>query len=142
MRIQVGRIVNADAEINLADLSPLDRIIASAINAYHGTGLYKRRFAESEEQKEAQRRKVQEALIDNLLAVIQPELVDNQLLKEKGDQCRGILVEVPPRFTSLIDGAIESHEFDAYEIVRIPPSKLLSRFANPPHLLYITHKGG
>lgn len=142
MRIQVGKVVNADAEINLSDLSPLDRIIAATISSYRNTGLYKRRFAESEEQREAQRRRIQEALIDGLLASIKPEMVDNVSLAEKGDTCRGILVEVPSRYTPFIEEAIASHDFDAYNIVHIPPSKLLGKFANPPHLLYITNKGG
>lgn len=142
MRIQVGRVVNADVEVNLADLKPLDKIKAAAINAYHNTGIYKRRFAESEEQKEAQRRKVREAFIDDLLAAIQPELLNNSLLSRKDDQCVGILVEVPARFVQFVDEVITAHEFDAYDIVPIRASKLLVKVADPPCLLYITHKGG
>lgn len=142
MRIQIGRIVNVDAEVNLADLSPFDRIIAAGLNAYHNTGMYRRRYAETEERRAEQQRKVREALVDNLLSVIYPQLEENQLLKDKGDVCDGILVEVPPRFTPLLSEALESHEFDAYDITVIPPSKLLSKFASPPYMLYVCNKGG
>ena len=57
MRILVGRVVDVDADVNLADLSPLDRIIASATNAYRNTGLYKRRYAESEERRQGEGRR-------------------------------------------------------------------------------------
>ena len=142
MRIKVGRLVNVDADVNLADLSPLDRIIAAGLNAYHNTNLYRRRFAESEERRAEQQRRVREALVDNLVSVIYPQLEENQLLASKGDVCNGILVEVPSRFTSMLSEVIESHEFDAYDITVIPPSKLLSKFADPPYMLYICNKGG
>ena len=57
MRVKVGRMVDVDQDVNLADLSPLDRIISSAINAYRNTSMYRRRFAETEEKKEEQDRK-------------------------------------------------------------------------------------
>lgn len=142
MRVQVGRLVNVDADVNLLDLKPLDRIIAAGLNAYHNTGIYRRRYAETEERREEQRRKVREALVDNLLSVIYPQLDENQLLHDKDDTCRGILVEVPPRFTPMLEDVIASHEFDAYDITIVPPSKLLSKFANPPYMLYICNKGG
>ena len=140
MRVRVGQIVNVDADVNLADLKPLDRIIASAVNAYHNTGIYRRRYAETEERREEQRRKARDALIDSLLSIIYPQLDENQLLRDKDDTCKGILVEVPPRFTKILEEVIESHEFDAYNITVIPPSKLLSKFANPPYLLYISNR--
>lgn len=142
MRIKVGQVVNVDADVNLADLSPIDRVIAAGLNAYHNTGMYRRRYAETEERKEEQRRKVREALIDNLLSVIYPELEENKLLSSKGDVCQSILVEVPSRFTPFLAEVIESHEFDAYTITIIPPSNLLAKFANPPYLLHISNKGG
>ena len=83
MRIQIGRIVNTDADVNLLDLSPIDRVIAAGLNAYHNTGLYKRRYAESEERKSEQKRKVREALVDNLLSMIYQQLEENALLKIK-----------------------------------------------------------
>lgn len=142
MRIQIGRIVNVDSDVNLADLSPIDRIIAAGINAYRNTGIYRRRYAETEEKKMEQQRKVREALIDNLLSIIYPQLEENKLLSDVDDTCVGILVEVPPRFVPLLGETLESHEFDAYDIKVIPPSKLLSKFASPPYMLYICNKGG
>lgn len=142
MRVKVGRTVDVDQDVNLADLSPLDRIISSAINAYRNTSMYRRRFAETEEKKEEQRRKVREALTDSLLAVIHPELDSNVTLSKKGDTCVGLLVKVPPRFKKFIRDVLEAHEFDAYSITIIPPSKSLSKFCDPPYLLYIENRGG
>lgn len=142
MRIKVGRVVNVDAEVNLADLSPLDRIIAAGVSAYHNTGMYRRRFAENEERREEQRRKVRESLIDSLLTVVTSELGDNKLLRERGDECVGLLVSIPPRFKSFLQEAVDSHEFDAYQMTIIPPSRLLSKFSDPPYLVHIVNRGG
>lgn len=142
MRIKIGRIVNTEKDVNLADLSPLDRVIASGINAYHNTGMYRRRFAESEERKEEQRRKIRESLIDNILSVVTSEMDNNKLASTKGDECEALLLEVPARFKPFISEAIESHEFDAYEITVVAPSRLLSKFADPPYRLYVEHRGG
>lgn len=142
MRIQIGRIVNTDADVNLLDLSPLDRVIAAGLNAYHNTGLYKRRYAESEERKAEQKRKVREALVDNLLSVIYQQLEENALLRDKEDVCSGILIEIPPRFSKLLPEVIDAHEFDAYDMVIVPPSKLFAKFASPPYMLFVSNKGG
>lgn len=142
MRIKVGRLVNTAKDVNLADLSPLDRVIAAATNAYENTSIYKRRFAETEEQKEEQRRKVRETLTDSLLSVITPELDANKTLSEKGDRCLGMLIKVPSRFKYFLADVVQSHEFDAYTTVIIPPSKSLSKFCDAPYLLYVENKGG
>lgn len=142
MRVRVGQMVNADAEVNLADLKPLDRIIAAAVNAYHNTKMYQRRYAETEERRQEQARKVREALIDNLMSVITSELEQNSLLKDRGDSCQALLLEVPPRFQRYLHDIVDAHEFAAYEITVIPPNAVLSKFANPPHLLFISNKGG
>lgn len=141
MRIKVGRIVNIDKDINLSDLSPLDRVIASAMNAYRNTGMYRRRYAETEERKEEQRRKIRETLIDSILAVVTQELENNTLASSKKDICSAVLLEVPARFTPFLTEAIEAHEFDAYKLTIIPPSHLLRKFADPPYRLYVTHGG-
>lgn len=141
MRIKVGQIVNIDKDVNLNDLKPVDKIIASATSAYRNTAMYRRRYAETEERKEEARRAIRTSLTDNLLAVIFPQLHENKLLAEKGDVCDAILVEVPERFVPYINDVIESHEFDAYNIVVVPPTRMLQKFASPPYLLYITNKG-
>lgn len=142
MRIKIGRIVNADVDVNLADLKPLDKIIAAAINAYHNTNMYRRRYAETEERMQKQLRKVKESLIDNLVATIVPELEQNRLLSERGDVCTGLLLEIPPRFKKCLPEVIEAHEFDAYQLTIIQPNQMLSRYANPPLLLLVTNRGG
>lgn len=142
MRVKVGRIVDVDREVNLADLSPLDRIISSAINAYRNTSMYRRRYAETEEKKEEQRRAVRSALTDSLLAAIHPELDANATLSKKDDVCTGMLLKVPARYNQFIADVIVAHEFDAYEITVIPPSRSLSKFSNPPYLLYVKSRGG
>lgn len=142
MRLRVGQIVNVDEDVNLADLSPIDRIIAAGINAYRNTGMYRRRYAETEEKKEEQRRKIRETLIDSILSVITQELEGNTLASTKGDICAGLLLEIPARFKSFLAEAIEAHEFDAYTLNIIPPSRLLSKYADPPYRLYVTHRGG
>lgn len=142
MRLRVGQIVNVDEDVNLADLSPIDRIIAAGMNAYRNTGMYRRRYAETEERKEEQRRKIRETLIDSILSVITQELEGNTLASTKGDICAGLLLEIPARFKSFLAEAIEAHEFDAYTLTIIPPSRLLSKYADPPYRLYVTHRGG
>lgn len=142
MRVRVGQIVNVDEDVNLVDLSPIDRIIAAGMNAYRNTGMYRRRYAETEERKEEQRRKIRETLIDSILAVVTQELENNTLAATKKDVCAGLLLEVPARFKPFLAEAIEAHEFDAYSMTIIPPSRLLSKFADPPYRLYVTHRGG
>lgn len=142
MRIKIGEIVNPDASVNLADLKPLDKIIAAAMNAYHNTNMYRRRYAETEERKQEQLRKIKESLTDNILSTIVPELEQNQLLAEKGDVCAGVLLEIPARFKSCIAEVIEAHEFDAYEMTLIHPNSMLSKYSSPPLLLLVTNRGG
>ena len=142
MRIKIGRIVDIEQDVNLVELSPLDRIIAAATNAYHNTGMYKRRYAASEERKEEQRRQIREKLTDSLLSVIHPELDNNKTLSSRGDQCVAMLVKVPPRFKSFLVDVLSSHEFDAYNTKIIQPSQSLSKFCEAPFLVYIENKGG
>lgn len=141
MRVQVGRLVNVDADVNLLDLKPLDRIIAAGMNAYRNTGMYRRRYAETEERREEQRRKVREALTDSLLSIIYAQLEDNQLLREKSDECCGLLIEIPARFISILSDVLDSHEFDAYDTTVVAPDKLLLKFATPPYMLYVCRRG-
>lgn len=104
--------------------------------------MYRRRYAETEEKKEEQRRRVREALSDSLLAAIHPELDANTTLGKVNDVCTGMLLKVPARYKQFINDVILTHEFDAYEIVVIPPSRSLSKFSNPPYLLYVKSRGG
>lgn len=140
MRIKVGKMVDIDSDVNLVDLKPLDRIIAAAMTSYHNTRMYQRRFAESEERKQEERRRIQESLIDSLISVIVPELERNQHLKSHGDICKAILIKVPARFKMCLTDAIHAHEFDAYDITVVPTAKVVSKFAEPPFLLYVTSR--
>lgn len=142
MRIKVGRIVDVSKDINLADLSPLDRVIASATNAYHNTTMYRRRYAETEEKKEEQRRRVRETLTDSLLSIIVPEMEGNKTLASKGDKCQGLLLKVPYRFNGFINEVLQAHEFDAYSITIVPPSRSIAKFCDAPFLLYVENRGG
>lgn len=142
MRLKIGRIVDADADVNLSDLSPIDRIIAAGISAYHNTDFYKRRIADSDEKIEEENRKIRDAIISNLSIVVSAELESNKSLASKGDVCRAIIVEIPSRFVPMLSEALSSHYFDAYNIRVIPPSKMLKKFADPPYCLYIENKGG
>ena len=142
MRIKIGRIVNTDVEVNLADLSSIDRIIAAATNAYKNTSMYRRRYSQDEEYRENKKRKIRESLTDNILSVIYNQLDKSKLLEDRGDEPAGILVEIPPRFTPFLNEVVQSHEFDAYEMHIIPPNSVITRFCKPPYLLFITHRGG
>ena len=142
MRIKVGKIVNIDAEVNLADLSPIDRIIAAATSAYQNTNVYRRRVADTEEKREEQRRKLRESLVDSILSVVTPQLEQNVLLESKGDKCVGVLVEIPARFNTILDEVVIAHEFDAYEVTVIRPNKVLSKFSEPSNLLHFCNRGG
>lgn len=142
MRIKVGRIVDVDKDVNLSDLSPLDRIIASATNAYRNTSMYRRRYAETEEKLEEQRRKIRETLTDSLLSVITPELEANKTLESRGDKTVGMLIKVPARFEKFLSDVLQSHEFDAYETTVIPPDKSLKKFCTAPILVYVENRGG
>ena len=141
MRIEVGRVVNVDKDVNLADLSPMDRIIAAATNAYRNTSFYKRRYAETQEKREEQLRKVKEALANNLLSIISRQLRGNQLLADKGDECEAILLEVPARFNDHLKDVISTQEFMQYNITVIYPNKLVQKFAKAPLLLYVENRG-
>lgn len=142
MRLKIGRVVNIDKDVNLLDLSPLDRVIVSATKAYHNTSMYRRRYAETEEKKEEQRRKIRETLTDSLLAVIHSELDYNKTLKAKDDKCFAMLVKVPARFKNYLVEVLGSHEFDAYNTTVVPPSRSVSKFFDAPYLVYIESKGG
>ena len=142
MRLKIGQIVDVSNDVNLSDLSPLDRIIAAGINAYHNTDYYRRRVAESEERKEEQRRRVRDTLISNLVSIITEELETNKSLRDKDDKCKALLLEIPARFVPLLPEALISHEFDGYNIHVVQPSKLLLKFADPPYCLYVESKGG
>ncbi len=131
-----------DKDVNLVDLSPLDRIIASATNAYHNTKMYQRRYAETVEKQEEQKRKVRETLTDSLISVIRPELEGNVTLEERNDKCFAMLIKVPARFKGFLTDVLSSHEFDAYSTRIIPPSRSLSKFYDAPYLVYIESKGG
>lgn len=137
MRVKVGRVVDLTKDVNLSDLSPLDRIIASATNAYQNTNFYRRRVAETQEKLDEQTRKVKEALANNILAIISQQLRDNKLLGEKGDKCVGLLLKVPNRFVPYLSEVISMQEFIPYSINIIPPSKAAQRFMDAPYLLYV-----
>lgn len=142
MRIKIGRVVDVSKDVNLADLGPLDRIIASAKNAYYNTSMYKRRFAETEEKKEEQRRKVRETLTESLLSVISVELENNKTLRDKDDKALAVLLKVPSRFKNFLVDVLDSHEFDAYSTTIIPPDRSLSKFVEAPYLVYVENRGG
>ena len=142
MRVKVGHLVDTEKDVNLIDLSPLDRVIAAATNAYHTTSLYQRRYAETEEKKEERRRKVREKLTDSLLAVIHPELDANTTLSNKGDKCHAMLLKVPSRFRRYLSDVLELHEFDGYYTQIIYPSKSISKFCDAPLLVYVESRGG
>ena len=142
MRIKVGRVVDGDAAVNLADLSPLDRIIAAAINSYHNTSLYKRRFADTIEKQEEQRRKIREVLADNILTAITQEMTQNKTLSAKGDTCMSVLLMIPYRFKPYLEDVVTAHEFDTYDMEIIPPNRALRKFCQPPYMLYVKRKGG
>ena len=141
MRVKVGHVVDVEKDVNLVELSPLDRIIAAATNAYHSTSLYQRRYAETAEKKEEQRRKVREKLTDNILSVIHPELDANSTLSSRDDVCYAMLIKVPNRFKVFLADVLSSHEFDAYNTQIIAPAKSLSKFCDAPYLVYIENKG-
>lgn len=142
MRIKVGRVVDGDAAVNLSDLKPLDRIIASSINAYHNTSLYKRRFADTVEKQEEQKRKIREVLADNILTAISQEMTYNKTLGPRGDTCEAVLLMIPYRFKPYLEDVVASHEFDTYDMEIIPPNRALKKFSQPSYLLYVKNKGG
>ena len=142
MRIQVGKVVNTDQQVNIADLSPLDRIISSTIHAYKNTAMYRRRYSDTEEKRQEQLRRVRESLVESILAVVSVELEQNKSLKSKDDTCKALLLEVPSRFQQFFPDILSIHEFDAYEMHIIKPSQILSKFANPPLMLLVTNRGG
>lgn len=142
MRVKVGQLVDVDKPVNLVDLSPLDRVIAAATNAYRNTPMYRRRFAETEEKREEQRRRVRETLSEALLTAITPEIDANKTLAPKEDVCKAVLLKVPSRFEPYLSEVIASHEFDAYSTVIVAPSKTIRKFCKPPTLLYVESREG
>lgn len=134
--MKIGRVVDLSQEVNLLDLKPFERIVAAARSAYRNTDMYRRRFAETEEQAEEARRKVLNSLIANLSATLLPFEATN-LLEGKNDIARAIVVEVPVRYSEYIDEALAAHEFDAFNIRVISASDLLTKHADVPSLLYV-----
>lgn len=141
MRVEVGKKVDVDQDVNLIQLSPLDRIIASATNAYRNTSIYRRRFAESEERKNEMMRKRREVLTDSILSVLYKQLHNNSILQSKGDTCVGILISVPHRYTRYLRDVLSTHDFDPYNVTVIPPNRSIAKFADPPTLLYVESRG-
>lgn len=139
MRVKVGRKVDIDKDVNLSDLSPLDKIIASAENAYRSTNFYKRRYAETQEKIEEYKRKVKESLINNLLTIAK-QMQDNIFLEKKNDTCVGLLVSIPNRYSEYLEDVIRQQEFMQYNIIIIPPNKTFLKFCKAPYLLYIEHR--
>lgn len=134
--MKIGRLVDIDHPVNLSELKPLERIVVSATYAYRNTDLYKRRFAESEEQKEAAKRKQLDTLINIIQATIMP-FDQGNILESVGDEATAIVIEIPPRYKAFLDDAIASHEFDAYRMHIVAANELLAKHANIPALLYI-----
>lgn len=141
MRVEIGRKVDIEQDVNLADLSPLDRIISAAANAYRNTSIYKRRFAESEERKSEMRRRRREALTDSILSVLYKQLHNNSILKAHGDECTGVLLEIPFKYNRYLSEVLSTHDFDPYNVTVIPPNRSIAKFAEPPTLLYIESRG-
>lgn len=134
--MKIGRVVDLSQPVNLRDLKPFERIVVAVQSAYQSTELYRRRFAESEEQKEEARRKVLSSLITNLSATLLP-FESTNLLEGKGDIARAVVIEVPVRYSEFVEEALTAHEFDAYNIRIITASELLVKHADVPCLLYV-----
>lgn len=142
MQILVGKIVDVNCPVNLTDLSPLDRIIYSAIDAFYKLPFYRRRIAQNKEREEEENRRIREKLLDGILSVVHLQIDTNQLLKDKNDKCESILLEIKPRYTKFIDEVISARDFSGYTIEHIKPNRDISKFNKTlSHLLYITQRG-
>lgn len=141
MRITVGKIVDVDCPVNLSELAPIDRIIYSAIDAFHKLPFYKRRLAQSKEREEEENRRIRETLLDGILSVVHLQIDMNHLLNSKNDKCKAILLEIKPRYVRFIDEVISVKDFSGYKIEHIKPNRDILKFnSNLSHLIYITQR--
>ena len=141
MRVKVGQIVYVSKPVNLVQLSKIDRILYSAIDALHNNTFYKRRFAQTIEKEEEKKRQLRDKLTDSLLTVIYTQITKNQILQERNEICVAILVEVPKKYVPFINDVIHTKDFIAYDIQHIKPTKNAMRFSKElSHLLKISQK--
>lgn len=141
MRVKVGAIVDVSKPVNLVKLGKFDRILYSALEAYHNNPFYIRRIAATTEKEEEKKRQIREHLTDGLLSIIYSQITLNQLLKKKGERCVSILVEIPPKYVSFIDEVLSTKDFIAYEVQHIKPNRDAERFSKEyPHLVRISQK--
>ena len=142
MRVLVGKEVNVDKPVNLMELGPFDRILYSAIDAFHRTKYYTRRIAQTAEKEEERKRTIRENFLDDLLTIIHQQVTMNIGLRDKNDTCNAILISVKPKYVPFIDEVITAKDFTAYCLEHIKPDKAIEQFANNlPHLIYIEQRG-
>ena len=141
MRVKVGRVVDVSKPVNLVKLSKFERILYSALEAYHNNPFYLRRVAETTEKEEERKRQLREYLTDGLLSVIYNQITMNQYLSTKNEKCTAILVEIPPKYTPFIDAVIATKDFIAYDMQHIKPNRDASKFSKDlPHLVRISQR--
>lgn len=138
MRIPVGKVVDVSKEVNLADLKPLDRIIAATIQQWRSTSWYKRRVADTEEAREEKRRAIILAFQKSILAAVQRGMRSHPM--EGAAPVNAVLLEIPYRYNEFLETAIKSRDFDIYDCRIVTPSRALSKFAKPPTLLYVVQR--
>lgn len=141
MRIKIGRVVDVSKPVNLVKLSKFDRILYSALEAYHNNPFYLRRVAETVEKEEERKRQLREHLTDGLLSVIYNQITMNQILKTKNEKCIAVLIEIPSKYTQFIDDVISTSDFIAYDMQHIKPNRDASKFSKDlPHLVKISQR--
>ncbi len=142
MRVLIGKEINIDKPVNLIDLKPIDRVLYSAVYAFHQTKYYTRRIAQTAEKEEERKRLIRENLIDDLLAMIHQQITLNNSLIGKQDTCNAILISIKPKYVPFIDEVITAKDFTAYILEHIKPDKSIDYHShNLPHLIYIERRG-
>lgn len=142
MRVLIGKEVNIDKPVNLIQLKPFDRILYSALDAFHRTKYYTRRIAQTVEKEAERKRMLRENFLDDILTAIHQQITMNNGLKKKNDTCNAVLLSVKPKYTSFIDEVITAKDFTAYHIEHIKPDKTIEQFCKElPHLIYIEQRG-
>lgn len=140
MQIKVGQVVDTSKDVNLSDLKPMDKILASMSNAFQRTSLYKRRYVKTQEKEDEQKRVERSTLLDSILSVAKRELDDNATLQNRGETCVGVLAQIPYKYCTYLDEVLTMRELDFLSIEVVKPNSFLCKSSEIPYLLYIRQR--
>ena len=141
MKVFIRKELDVNQPINLRRLSPFMKIYAGLLTKIHSTKLYKTNLQKRLEEDYLQQVKQDENLKDALLAVLYRELSTNNTLKEKGEVCSELIVQIQRDQQESLKRIMSHKDFLIYNMTLIEEnSDILKAFKNIPILLKVTKK--